>query len=252
MEMDRMEAELTAMANALTYPPTPDLSAAFWRRLQDRRQARELAPAWGLAGAGLAAAIVAFSVIIGTIAPARDAAADIFDRINLFHVDESAFEGITRDIEGEEVTLIEAEQRLGQNILIPRYPEGIEDTISRIVYRQFPPSANGVVAVFFEPEGGTPFVLFATNASLGKGLSVDATAEAVTLHCDLPALSCFNAYWIEGMRLVTFYDEDLQRVRDLSRVTEANSLIWTLSSHPYRIEGELERDEAIAIAESVR
>jgi hypothetical protein len=239
-----METELLALAGALPYPATPDLAAGFWRRLQTQRKTRAPASRWSLAGVAVAAAVVAMAVIAGTVAPIRDVAADLFNRINIFRVDEDAFEGITRDVEGDDVTLTEAQVRMGHAIALPTYPTGIENSINRVVYRDFPPTPLKLVAVFYEPQDGTPFVLFATNGSGGKGLAPGATAEQVE---EIP-----EAFWLEGLRIVSVHDEVAGRVLESQRVTEANTLIWVHGGYVYRIEGELGRDEAIKIAQSVR
>lgn len=242
---DRMEAELTALARATTYPETPDLAAGFWSRLQEQREARTPAPAWRLALVAAMAAVVVLAAVISTVAPARDAAADLVSRINIFRVDENAIEDITRDIAGEEVSLAEAEARLGRPIALPNHPSGVQDSVARIVYRDFPPHELRIVALLFEPPVGEPFVLFATNGFAGKGLAPGATAEPVDELKD-------EAYWLEGLRVVHLYAEDGLFVDESQRATEANTLIWVQGGYVYRIEGELDRAEAIAIARSVR
>ena len=101
-EITGMEHHLTALARAITYPPTPDLAAGFWRRLEASREATAR-PVSGLSFAGLAvaAAVVVVSVVIGTVTPARDAAADLFDRIDIFETKDS-LSGLPTDVRGEE------------------------------------------------------------------------------------------------------------------------------------------------------
>jgi hypothetical protein len=41
-------------------------------------------------------------------------------------------------------------------------------------------------------------------------------------------------------------------VVDSERVTDTNALLWAQGEELYRIEGDLEKDEAIAIAQSLR
>lgn len=241
---DRMEAELTALARATTYPETPDLAAGFCSRLQEQREAHTLAPTWRLAVVATIAAVVVLAAVIATVSPARDAAADLVSRINIFRVDENAIEDITRDIAGEEVSLAEAEARLGRPIALPNHPSGVQDSVARIVYRDFPPHELRIVALLFEPPEGEPFVLFATNGFAGKGLAPGATAELID--------ELKGAYWLEGLRVVHLYAEDGLFVDESQRATEANTLIWVQDGYVYRIEGELDRAEAIAIARSVR
>ena len=235
-----------ALAQAVPYPETPDLAAGFWQRLEEGNRRREAAPAWSLAGVALAAAVVAAAAVIGTLAPARDAAADLFDRINIFEVDETEFTDVSREITGVEVTLGAAEERLGIPIGLPTEPAGIRDAMTRVVYREFetegPP--RGIAYIFFEPAGSKPFILFATNGRLGKGLAPDASADPVD---QLPA-----GEWLEGLRIVEIADDQGRLIKESRRVTDANTLAWAQDGYVYRIEGELSRDEAVAIAQSVR
>jgi hypothetical protein len=242
-----MEAQLMALAEAMPYPQTPDLAAGFWRRLEASNRGREIAPAWSLAGVALAAVVVVAAAVIGTLAPAREAAADLFDRINIFAAEETEFTDVTREISGVEVSLGEAEERLGLPIALPTAPAGAKDAITRVVFQEFetegPP--RGIAYVFFEPPEGIPFVLAATNAPVGKGLAPDASAERVD---ELPG----EAYWLQGLRIVEIEDAAGRPIRESRRATDANTLLWEQDGYVYRIEGDLDREEAMAIALSVR
>jgi hypothetical protein len=79
---------------------------------------------------------------------------------------------------------------------------------------------------------------------VGKGLFPDASAEPV----DEPP----GAYWVEGLRIVELEDESGLLIERSRRVTGANTLVWAQGQHIYRIEGDLTREEAVAIAQSVR
>ena len=231
------------MSEQMEYPPTPDLAAGFWERLAEAEERRRLA--WRPLAALGAASLAIVVLLVAAVAPAREAAADLFDRINIFEVDEDAFESITRDIVGEDVTLAEAEVRLGQEIALPDRQEGIQNSITRVVYRDFRGTPAALVAISFEPDEGAPFVLFATNTQAGKGLGPLASAERVA--------EMNEAYWLEGLRIVELQEEGGGPIEESQRVTDANTLIWVHEDgYVYRIEGEMDRDQAIEIARSVR
>lgn len=239
-EMDGLEQELLAMSRATTYPATPDLAAGFWRRLE-ADSSRAPASALSFAGLAVAAAVVVLSVIVATVGPARDAAADLFDRINVFETSEPLGD-LPTDIAGEETTITDAQIRLGRQIAQPSYPDGL--TLGRVLFQDFGPAKAAVV--FYEAPGGTQFALFATNSNVGKGLPTggSSTAEPVDGMGG-------EAYWLEGERIVQYYDLEGNVISQSVRVTSANTLVWDQDGFVYRIEGNITRDEAVRIAQSM-
>lgn len=240
-EMVQLENDLSALARATRFPAAPDVTSAVRRRLLAADDAPSAAPArpWGLALAGIAVAIAIGALLVGTVTPAREAAADLFDRINIFETDDST-EGVPREIEGEELTLEDAQSRVGFAITLPQ-SEGLE--IDRVLVQDFG-GENQVLAVFCgSPDG--PFVFFESFNHLGKGLPDNATAAPVAGLGD-------EAYWLEGERFVIYYDNDGNVITGSVRATDANTLAWTDGGRFYRIEGDLTQEEALAIAETVR
>lgn len=242
-EIEGLERDITLLSRALSFPETPSLIAGVRSRIEAERVLRAPASAWKLALTGVAAAAVALAFVAGVLAPARDAMADIFDRINIFETEEVPAE-LPRDITGEEVTLAEAEQRMGQPIAMPAYPEGVEGALTRVLLQEFPDAELKVAVLFFEPKGYAPFALFETNGRVGKGLGPGATAETVE---DLP-----GAYWLEGLRIVQFYDAAGNIIRESQRASETSTLVWTRGEFVFRLEGDLDREEAVEIAKSLR
>lgn len=236
---DRLEQQLMTFSQATQYPPTPDLASGFWRRLeatQERRPASRLA----FAGASLAAVVVAIAATIALAAPARDAAADLFHRINIFETSQST-EGLPTEITGTETTLTAAETALGAHIAQPTYPVGL--TVDRVLRQSF--GQVTTIAVFYR--GDTNFVLFVSNAPVGKGLLLGGTADAEQVD-DLPG----EAYWLIGRRIVESLNANGGPVLGSERVTDENTLVWVRDRFVYRIEGDVGKDEAIRIAQSVR
>jgi hypothetical protein len=234
--------DLELLGRAVAYPPTPSLTGAVAARLSPRPAG---APAWGLAGVALATAVVVVALVAGTIGPAREAMADLFDRINIFEVADVPAE-LPTDIRGEPVSLDEAKTRLKAPIEIPAHPEGLADSLTEVLFQDLRPGEMQAVALFFEPPDGAPFVLFQTNAHAGKGLGPGASAERVT------GLGR-EAYWLEGLRIVQLYDSQGNFLRESERRTEANTLLWANEDgFVRRIEGDLTKEEAVRIAQSLR
>ena len=240
-EMDGLEQELLAMSRATTYPATPDLAAGFWRRLEAERS-RAPASALSFAGLAVAASVVVLSVIVATVCPARDAAADLFDRINVFETSEPLGD-LPTDITGEETTITDAQIRLGQQIAQPSYPDGL--ALDKVLFQDF--GLTKAAVVFYNAPGGTQFALFATNSNVGKGLPTggSSTAEPVD------GIGDGEAYWLEGERIVQYYGLEGNVISQSVRVTAANTLVWDQDGFVYRIEGNVPQDEAVRIAHSM-
>jgi hypothetical protein len=235
-EMDMLERDLILLRGAVRFPPTPDLRAGLAGRLGEQRGPLA-APAWRFAGAA-AAVMAALAVAIVAIAPAREAVADLFDRIDIFRTD-GLRPGLTYDIEGREATLAEAEAALEFGLALP---DGADP--ARVLLQEY----GGVRAavLFFDPPDGPEYALFETNAIVGKGIPTgSAEAEPVD------GLGS-EAYWLTGLRIVQYEKPDGSVIYESQRVTDQNTLIWEREGFVFRIEGPLEKDKAVEIARSLR
>jgi hypothetical protein len=238
---DRLEEELMTMGRGVQYPPTPNLPAAFWKRLESAPRRRVPVRRLAFGGTAVAAAVFAVALGIALVAPARDATADLFRSINIFETNQST-EGLPTDISGREVTLSNAEAALGAHIPQPTSPASLE--LKKVLLQDY---GQVKVAALFYSGDSIAFVLFTSNAPIGKGIhpGSGATAEAVSGVGD-------EAYWLQGQRIVQSYNPDGSVVSASIRVTDANTLVWSQGGYVYRIEGAMQKDTAIAIAQSVR
>jgi hypothetical protein len=241
INFDALEEQLMTMGRGVQFPPTPDLPAAFWKRLESAPRRRMPGRRLAFGGAALAAGIFAVAVTIALVAPARDAAADLFHSINIFESSQSTV-GLPTDISGRETTLGDAEAALGAHISRPTSPASLE--LQKVLLQDY--GRVKVVALFYSGDG-IAFVLFTSNAPIGKGIhpGSGATAEEVNGVGD-------EAYWLQGQRIVQSYNPDGSVVSASIRVTSADTLVWSQGSTVYRIEGDMQKDTAIAIAQSVR
>ena len=235
-EIDMLEQDLVLLSGAVRYPATPPIATAVAARLQARPQ-RRMAPAWRLAGAA-AVLVAALALAVTAIAPAREAVADLFDRINIFETDEVP-PGLTYEIEGQEVPPEEAEFAVGFDLLLPR-----GQSPQRVLLQEF--GAVKAAALFFEPPARPGYVLFETNARMGKGIPTGG-ADAVPV----PGLGG-EAYWLTGLRIVQYENLAGDVIYESRRITDQNTLIWSRAGFVFRIEGPLEKDEAVEIARSLQ
>lgn len=239
-EFEFLENQLMTTSRAIQYPPTPDLASGFWSRLTSspvRKPIFERLRAAGLVTMGVMAVL---AVAITVISPARDATADLLSRINIFETDRST-EELPTVIPGNETTLEQAETALGARILQPS-DESFQ--MERVLLQNY--GGGSVVAVLFYKGDGLTFALFASNTFAGKGIPLGGIVDVE------PVAGLGNeAYWLEGRRIVQSLQPNGDVITGSERVTDANALIWNQDGYVYRIEGDLEKEQAIAIAKSV-
>jgi hypothetical protein len=242
-EMERLENDIALLGRAIVFPGTPSLAARVRSRIERESSARTPAPSWQLALTGVAAAAVALAFVIGVLAPARDAVADIFDRINIFETD-TVPQDLTRDITGTALSFEEVQAAVGFPL---RLPDGARPNSALL--QDFGQVKAAVL--LYTHDNGTPYALFETNSQVGKGLGIGkgvadpGQAQPVT---DLGS----EAYWLTGLRIVQYYAVDGAVIQDSVRATDANTLLWNEGGRVFRIEGALTQEDAIAIAESLR
>lgn len=239
-DIDRLQRALEALARATTYPPAPPLADAIRRRIESAPRIRGPASRWAIAAVSLAATLVAIFALIALAAPARQAIADVFDRINIFSSN-ALPTGLPTEISGEALSLTQAKASVDFPILLPADIPGP----SRLVLQEF--DSAQVLFLFFEPPNGKPFLLVETNAIVGKGLPLEtgATSQPVA---GFPA----EAYWIRGVHTVELRDDQGNAIPKSARLTGENTLIWNQGGFVFRVEGDLSLEEAVRIARSLR
>jgi hypothetical protein len=246
-QIDRLERDTTLLGRAITYPETPSLAGRVRSRIEAERRLQAPAPSWQLAVTAIAAAAVALAFVAGVFGPARDAVADLFDRINIFETAEVPTD-LTREISGTQVTLAEAERRLGLPLLLPADVASAEP--DRVLIQDF--RSVKAAVLFYRHGDGTPYALFETNAPVGKGLPIAGKGVLSSSQAQPVRGLGDEAYWLTGLRIVQYYDPSGAVIRDSVRATEANTLLWSANGRTFRIEGNLTQGEAIKIAKSLR
>jgi hypothetical protein len=270
-ELD-LEGALADLAASLEFPPTPDLAAAVSARLGEapapapararlRRRLTGLAGWRRLAVAGVVAAVLAAAVLVASPGT-REAVAR---RLGLRGVDiriggPPPPTATTRPAErlelglGERVTLEEAGRRVGFRILVPatgdlRRPDAVFVNQAvpvggrvDLVYRARPglPASPytdvGLLVTQFRGRPTPEFIKKVTRMGLVEELTVGGEP----------------GYWFSGEpHFFTYQDADGILQEERTRLA-GNTLIWQRGELTLRIEGEISRDEALRIAESMR
>jgi hypothetical protein len=273
-ELD-LERALTDLAASLEFPPTPDLAAAVTARLGEApgrapaaarpwlRPWRRLAGLVGwrrLAVAGMAAVLLAAAVLVASPGT-REAVAR---RLGLRGIDiriggpppTTATTRGTDRLElglGQRVTLEEARRRVGFPVLVPgagdlgppdavfvdQLPEGGRVDL---VYRArpgLPASPFTDVGLLVTQFRGQPTPEFLKKVT-GMGL-----VEEVTVGGE-------PGYWFSGEPHFFTYQDAAGTLREEQTRLAGNTLIWQRGDLTLRLEGELPKEEAIRVAESMR
>ena len=240
---------LEDLARAVTYPATPDLERAVVARLGGAGRPRAVRP-WRMALGGLAAAVVAFALVLAASKDARDAVAD--------------FLGLA--VEGERIEVLPAAPAGTTPTPLPT-PVAL-DRIARKVSLAEAAAAAGfepvLPATLGEPAAvylvGSPETIVADYGAIqvwqfelsdemfiGKGLTGGGDVVAPVTVNGKPG------YWITGgERSVTVRRADGTPVAGTMRTVVENALVWADGGLYRRIEGPGTLEEAMAIAEAMR
>jgi hypothetical protein len=270
-ELD-LEGALADLATSLEFPPTPDLAAAVGARLGEApapAPARARPRRWlaGLAGwrrlavAGMVAVLLAAAVLIASPGtreavarrlglrgvgiqiggpPPSTATTRPEDRIDL---------GL-----GDQVTLEEARRRVGWPVLVPG-AAGLGRPDAVFVDEAVP--AGGRVDLVYRARPGLPASPFTDVGLLITEFQGQPTPEFLKKVTRLGVVEEVTVggepgYWFSGEpHFFTYVDADGNLREEQTRLA-GNTLIWQRGDLTLRLEGELPKEEAIRIAESMR
>lgn len=278
-----LEAALARLREELDLPPTPDLSGAVRQRLLGgQRPARPWWVALGTPGARLAATLLACALlaalVIGLWPAARSAIAERFGlpgveiRVVASPTPLPATSPIQRQetppglaatgtvpaptpvpplFLGTEMSLEEAQRRVPFRILLPVAlgpPDAVylDETrpvpVVTLVYRprrpEIPPSHVTGVGLLVMQFQGTP-----DEPVLGKEAGPDTVIEPVTVRNG-------PGYWIAGGPHLLIVKTPGGEWTDEQRLA-GNTLLWVNRDLTLRLEGDISRETALLIAESM-
>jgi hypothetical protein len=243
-----LEQQLTDLAAAIAWPPTPRL------RILLPVQRRSPLPRWALAVA--AALVIAAGAL--TYAPTRDAIAGFLNLHTIVHRAPSLPTPSPRAGQslglGTPTTLSDAQSRLTWRITVPQ-ALGQPDA----VYLALPPGgpSGGEVTLVYStspgirPSGQTGVSLLVTEARgavneqfFAKTIGPDTTIEAVDLNGH-------KGWWISGKpHIFVFTDANGNPYFDTLRLA-TNTLLLDDNGTVIRIEGDMTKAQAMQIASSL-
>jgi hypothetical protein len=254
-----LEHALHGLASFIEYPPEPALAPAVRARIeQDAARVPQRVSAWSVLLGSLrrpafaaVAALVALSVMFIAWPSGRIAVANWLGLQDIRITYEEPPEGIGTELSlGEQTTLFEAQARVDFDILVPA-DLGTPDTVflSRV--------AGGMVNLVYGADGDLPA---APRTDVGvivtqfrsrldeqfffKYIPQSANVEEVPVRAE-------QGYWIDEPHQLTYVDPDGEFGQVGNRLS-GPSLVWEESDVVFRVESALSRDDAIAVAESLR
>jgi hypothetical protein len=266
LDLDRALADLAA---SLEFPPTPDLAAAVSARLDQAPSPTPARPrrwSWPtgwrrLAVAGLAVVLLAVAVLAASPGT-REAVAR---RLGLRGIGvelggpppstATTTTGGRLDLGlGERVTLEEARRRVGFPVLVPQ-TGGLERPDAVFVSEAVPP--GGRVDLVWRARPGLPASGFTDAGLLITEFQGQTTPEfikkvAVAGQVEFLEVGGEPAYWFSGEPHFFTYLDRAGNFREEQTRLAGNTLIWQRGALTLRLEGEISKEEALRIAESMR
>jgi hypothetical protein len=242
-------SELEARLNALdvAFPSTPDVAAAIETHLDAERRPGRLTRWLGRPRLVLAIAVIvaAFGAVLASSAGARSAFLEIF-----------GIEGavVMRVEELPPVTPIDSPASLGERVTLEEARRRAGFPLLRL------PGGEQPDAIYFKPPGMVSFV-YGRDLDVRLILSqIDGSLDEVFLKKVGPFGTVIERVRVDGepgllltgaphfftytSSTGTFEEEPLYLARDV--------LLWERDGRTFRLEGELERERAIELAESLR
>jgi hypothetical protein len=266
-ELD-LEGALADLATALEFPLTPDLAAAVGARLEEapaparrrpRRRPAGLAGWRRLAVAGMAVVLLAAAVLVASPGT-REAVAR---RLGLRGIDiriggpppstaTTRPQGVDLGL-GDRVSLEEARRLVGFPVLVPGGDLGRPDEV--YVNRAVP--VGGRVDLVYRPRPGLPASPFTDVGLLVTQFRGQPTPEFLKKVTTMGLVEQLEVggepgYWFSGEPHFFTYQDAAGNLREERTRLAGDTLIWQRGELTLRIEGQLPREAALRVAESMR
>ena len=256
-ERDPLETRLERLAPHVDYPATPDFRPGVRARLG--REPRPRARTW------LALAAAALLVLLTAVAltpPARDVVAGwlhirgvaVERRVELPSPTPRPTDDVAASLVlGERVSQADAEARAGYHVLVPGRL-GEPDRIYFLNQYRRPP--DQVSLVYFERPGipatsqtGVAVLVIEFKADVERDVLDKLVGPGTTLQT--VEVQGVDGVWIAGEPHALYFKSGNDQVMDSLRLA-TNTLLWSREGITYRIEAKISRQEALAIAASMR
>ena len=238
--MPELETRLRGLAPDVAFPATPPLAESVVAQLDERPARRSWIARRRLAIA-VAVVLAAFAAVLAASPGARSAFLELFgiEGATVYRVERAPdVDRFGPLVPGEAVSLAEARRSVPFAVVVP-------DTGGRPVERVFLDRTSGAVSfVYCCPEliltefrgEAVPFVQ--------KLAGPEVRIEQVTVD-GAPGI------WLEGAHAVIYRDASGIVREDATRVAN-KVLLWERGGVTFRLEGDLDRDEALKLAHELR
>ena len=245
-----VEAELRAVGRSLEVPPVGDLTVAVRQQLEGRAPGRRYKPALGIRHSrlGWRAALVALAallVVMVATPQGRAAIAHVFRFAGIELRQEpgpARHPGSRASLPGQRgMSLERARRQVSFPILVPaalgRPGEVVVSDRGRVVSLNYPRTPYGLVRID-EFAGHLDQLVFEKFVHSGDVTEVRVNGA--------------RGLWVKGPQELVYITRDGIPVAASARLTTGNTLIWGTRQVAVRLEGNLTRTAALAIADSAR
>jgi hypothetical protein len=254
--MDELETQLRELSASLSWPETPDLGGDAAARLATGRAPGQRDPAKFILAA--AVVIVVLSAAVAAWPTGRRAVADLLG-LRGVHISTGPPPPIPTTTTpthldlGTPITVADASKRLGFAVRVPTlagfdHPDGVFFSI---------PPPQGEVTFMYLPRGDLPasaqtgvglllgeFEATMETGFFGKVAEPGTTIEALSIHGQ-------PAYWLAGSPHAFFYRLANGEIYGDTLRLATNTLVWQAGAVTLRVEGDITKNEAVAIANSL-
>lgn len=230
--MSDLEHRLRELGGEIAYPPTPRFELGFDHRAVRAGRLRPLA-------LGLAIVLAVLAGVLALSPGARSAFLEIFDLkgATVERVEQlPPVEVQTLDF-GERVSRDEAERRLGFELLDLGEPDAI---FAR---------GNRVATLVYGPVEKPRLVLSQLNGAVWDGFAKKAAGGATSI--EPVRVNGEQGLFISGAEHYVLYLDENSEIADDATYLAGTVLLWNRGPLLLRLEGDLTRDEALELAESV-
>jgi hypothetical protein len=242
--MPELELALRDLATSLDWPSDPDLEGRVLRGIREAPGRRRLVPR-----RALVIALAVLAVAVGALFAVPQTRAAILEFFHLRGVTIERVEELpTVSVEtglgtflGDHVTMQEARERAGFDILVP---EAL-GTPDAVYFQESPP--GGMVS-FLYGRSDEPHALFtqftaSVDEAIFKKVAPETKIQAVTVDGQ-------PGFWIEGAHFFSYFDRDGAMQSEQVRLA-GNVLLWERGTRTLRLEADVSKEEALRIAASV-
>jgi hypothetical protein len=242
--MAELERELITLGRALEFPPTPNLAARIGPRL-DRAPEPRAWPWRRIAVVAIAAALLAIAVAFA-VPPARTAILRWFG-LSGVRIRQVGSLPPTRTegplLLGRRVSLAEARAKIRYHVLVPKrapHPDAV-------FLSTYPP--GGMVSFAYGDRRKPRLLMMQFEGTTGPYIE---KLVVMGTHVERVKINGRRGFFLSGAPhelhfLGPNYEDEI-----VNRRLAGNTLLWERGSLTLRLEGRMTKDEAVAIARSVR